>query len=149
MGVMRSSRLTPAPRKMNGTLNRLDQLEARFERLRLDLQDTQRKLTQALQQIRDGQAKYVPTGGGNANAIFWAHAPEAIAAATGSWPTLIAVNVHVGHLRRSRRHAHSWPVRRRCAGFTRTALPSGSLIPVEPTDNGTAWDAIGNSCTAV
>ncbi len=50
---------------MNGGLNRLDQLEARFERLRLDLQDTQRKLTQALQQIRDGQAKYVAPGGGN------------------------------------------------------------------------------------
>ena len=75
--------------RMNGTLNRLEQLEARFERLRLDLQDTQRKLTQALQQIRDGQARYVPTGGGGANAIFWAHAPSAIAAATGSWPTLI------------------------------------------------------------
>ncbi len=45
--------------------NRLDQLEARFERLRLDLQDTQRKLTQALQQIRNAQAKYVAPGGGS------------------------------------------------------------------------------------
>ena len=50
---------------MNGSLNRLDQLEARFERLRMELQDTQRKLTQALQQIRDGQAKFVAPGGGN------------------------------------------------------------------------------------
>jgi len=73
---------------LNGTLNRLEQLEARFERLRLDLQDCQRKLTTALQQIRDGQAKYVAPGGGSANSIFWAHAPSAIAAATGSWPTL-------------------------------------------------------------
>ncbi len=45
--------------------NRLDQLEARFERLRLDLQDTQRKLTQALQQIRNAQVKYVAPGGGS------------------------------------------------------------------------------------
>jgi hypothetical protein len=55
---------------MNGTLNRLDQLEARFERLRLEFQDTQRKLTQALQQIRDSQAKYTPPAGDGAACIF-------------------------------------------------------------------------------
>ncbi len=33
--------------------------------------------------------------------------------------------------------------------FYKDSAASGSLIPVEPTDNGTAWDAIGNSCTAV
>src|SRR5271165_1465671 len=32
--------------------------------------------------------------------------------------------------------------------FYKDSAASGSLIPVEPTDNGTAWDAIGNSCTA-
>jgi hypothetical protein len=134
---------------MNGTLNRLEQLEARFERLRLDLQDTQRKLTQALQQIRDGQARYVPTGGGSANAIFWAHAPAAIAAATGSWPTLtpstFTSDIYADQAGTLTLVASSQTVR----WFYKDSAAIGSLIPVEPTDNGTAWDAIGNSCTAV
>ncbi len=134
---------------MNGTLNRLEQLEARFERLRLDLQDTQRKLTQALQQIRDGQAMYVPTGGGSANAIFWAHAPSAIAASSGSWPTLIpstfTSDIYVDLAGTLTLVASSQTVR----WFYKDSAANGSLIPVEPTDNGTAWDAIANSCTAV
>ena len=134
---------------MNGTLNRLEQLEARFERLRLDLQDTQRKLTQALQQIRDGQARYVPTGGGGANAIFWAHAPSTIAASSGSWPMLIpstfTSDIYVDLAGTLTLVASSQTVR----WFYKDSATSGSLIPVEPTDNGTAWDAIANSCTAV
>jgi hypothetical protein len=134
---------------MNGTLNRLEQLEARFERLRLDLQDTQRKLTQALQQIRDGQARYVPTAGGGANAIFWAHAPSAIAASSGSWPTLIpstfTSDIYVDLAGTLTLVASSQTVR----WFYKDSAANGSLIPVEPTDNGTAWDAIANSCTAV
>jgi hypothetical protein len=55
---------------LNATLNRLGQLEARFERMRLDLQDCQRKLTQALQQIRDGQAKYTPSNGSGACTVY-------------------------------------------------------------------------------
>ena len=43
-------------------IDRLAQLEGRFERLLLELQDTRRKLTQAMQQIRDLQAR--PAGGG-------------------------------------------------------------------------------------
>lgn len=134
---------------MNGTLNRLEQLEARFERLRLDLQDAQRKLTQALQQIRDGQTRYVPTGGGSANAIFWAQAPSAIAAATGSWPTLtpstFTSDIYVDLAGTLTLVAGSQTVR----WFYKDTAASGSLIPVEPTDNGTAWNAIANSCTAV
>lgn len=134
---------------MNGTLNRLEQLEARFERLRLDLQDAQRKLTQALQQIRDGQSRYVPTGGGSANAILWAQAPSAIAAATGSWPTLtpstFTSDIYVDLAGTLTLVATSQTVR----WFYKDSAASGSLIPVEPTDNGTAWDAIANSCTAV
>ena len=134
---------------MNGTLNRLEQLEARFERLRLDLQDAQRKLTQALQQIRDGQARYVPTGGGGANAIFWARAPSAIAASSGSWPTLIpstfTSDIYVDLAGTLTLVASSQTVR----WFYKDSAANGSLIPVEPTDNGTAWDAIANSCTAV
>ncbi len=134
---------------MNGSLNRLDQLEARFERLRLDLQDVQRKLTQALQQLRDDQAKYVPTGGGNANAIFWAHAPSAVAAATGSWPTLspstFTSDIYIDQGGALTLAASSQTVR----WFYKDSAASGSLIPVAPTDNGANWDAIGNSCTAV
>ena len=134
---------------MNATLIRLDQLEARFERLRLDLQDVQRKLTQVLQQTRDLQAKYVPTGGGNGNSIFWAHAPSAIAAATGSWPSLtpstFTSDIYVDLGGTFAPVASSQTVR----WFYKDSAASGSLIPVAPTDNGAAWDAIGNSCTAV
>ena len=134
---------------MNGTLNRLEQLEARFERLRLDLQDCQRKLTTALQQIRDGQAKYVAPGGGSANSIFWAHAPSAIAAATGSWPTLapstFTSDIYCDVGGTFTLQASSQTVR----WFYKDSAAIDSLIPVEPTDGGTAWDAIGNSCTAV
>ena len=134
---------------MNGTLTRLEQLEARFERMRLELQDTQRKLTQALQQIRDSQARYVPTGGGSTNAIFWAHAPSAIAAATGSWPALtpstFTSDVYVDVAGTLTLAASAQTVR----WFYKDSAASGSLIPVEPTDNGNAWDAIANSCTPV
>lgn len=134
---------------MTGTLNRLEQLEARFERLRLDLQDTRRKLTQALQQIRDSQAKYLPTGGGGANAVFWAHATSAIAASSGFWPTLtpstFTSDIYVDLAGTLTLVATSQTVR----WFYKDNAATGSLIPVEPTDNGTAWDAIANSCTAV
>jgi hypothetical protein len=55
---------------LNATLNRLGQLEARFERMRLEIQDCERKLTQALQQIRDGQARYTPTDGSGACTVY-------------------------------------------------------------------------------
>ncbi len=45
---------------MNGQLNRLSDLEARFERLRIAFQQVQTQLTQALQQIRDTQNSLVP-----------------------------------------------------------------------------------------
>ncbi len=45
---------------MNGQLNRLSDLEARFERLRIAFQQVQTHLTQALQQIRDTQNSLVP-----------------------------------------------------------------------------------------
>ena len=134
---------------MNATLNRLGQLEARFERLRLDLQDCQRKLTTALQQIRDGQAKYVAPGGGSANSIFWCQAPSAIAAASGTWPdltpTTFTANIYVDQGGSLNLVASSQTVR----WFYFDSAAINTLIPVEPADNGSAWDAIGNSCTAV
>ena len=54
---------------MDGLINRLADLEGRFERSRLNIQDLQRKLTAALQQIRDLQAK--PYGGGAGAATVW------------------------------------------------------------------------------
>jgi len=134
---------------MNGTLNRLEQLEARFERLRLDLQDIQRKLTQALQQIRDGQARYTPTGGGGANAIFWCQAPSAIGPATGTWPSIapatFTADVYVDQSGTLTLVASSQTIR----WFYIDIAATGTLIPIEPTDGGANWDALGNSCTAV
>jgi len=67
---------------MNGTVIRLEQLEARFERLRLDLQDTQRKLTQALQQIRElGSHAY---GGGNGSGPYVLYLNPIVIAPGGS-----------------------------------------------------------------
>ena len=79
---------------MTGLINRLSDLEGRFERLRLENQDLQRKLTQALQQIRDGQSRYYPPPG-YGGATVW-HIPAASApviAAGGSgtadvWQTI-------------------------------------------------------------
>lgn len=51
---------------MNFQSVRLDEIEARFERLRLDIQDLQRKLAQSLQQIRDIQSNTPQGSGGGA-----------------------------------------------------------------------------------
>jgi len=77
---------------MNGTLNRLEQLDARFERLRLDLQDTQRKLTQALQQIRETGARFTPSGGVGSATVFQIPAADAIVITGGGSAT---ANVYV------------------------------------------------------
>ena len=69
---------------MSAIGTRLSQLEARYERTRLELQDVQRKLTQALQQIRDSGAKYIPTSGTGSCTIFIIPSASAIAIAAGS-----------------------------------------------------------------
>jgi type II secretory pathway pseudopilin PulG len=135
---------------MNATLNRLGQLEARFERMRLDLQDCQRKLTQALQQIRDGQAKYVPPNGSGANSVYWTQAPSGgIAAATGTWPeitpTTFAASIYIDSGGTLSLVASSQTVR----WFYEDSAAANTLVPVEPAQDSGAWDAIGNSCTAV
>lgn len=59
-------------------IERLSQLEARFERLFQENQDLRRKLTVALQQIRDLQAK--PAGGGGITGTVYFCDPVVIAA---------------------------------------------------------------------
>ncbi len=70
---------------MNGQINRLEQLEGRFERLRLELQDTQRKLTQALQQIRETGARYTGPSGASATTVW--EIPGGVAIAAGGSAT--------------------------------------------------------------
>jgi hypothetical protein len=123
---------------MNGNLNRLDQLESRFERLRLELQDVERKLTQALQQIRDQQARYIPTAGNDQCTIF-SISPVVIAAGgsvTGQTVsalqggTSVAVNT-------------SATVYNQMA--TATVATSGKTILVAPNGDGT-FTAVTQSC---
>lgn len=61
------------------------QLEARFERLLLDNQDLRRKLTQALQQIRDLQAKPAALSG-LTTAVYEAVSPGGGIAAASAGP---------------------------------------------------------------
>ncbi len=63
---------------MNGQLNRLEQLEARFERLRILVQQMQAQLLQALQQIRDTQTAICGSFPGSA-CIVWSIPPVVIA----------------------------------------------------------------------
>ncbi len=135
---------------MNGTLNRLEQLEARFERALLDIQDLRRKLTQALQQIRETGARYTPTGGNTSNSLYWATNASSVGPATGTTltgltPAEFTSNIccDVGGVMTTQ--ATSQTVR---WWYLDTAA-ANSLIPVEPTADGTAWDAIGNGCTAL
>jgi len=64
---------------MSAFLGRLDQLEARFERLLLAFQDVQRQLKQALQQIANNQMGPGGYPGGGLGTIFYI-APVVIAA---------------------------------------------------------------------
>ena len=127
----------------------LETLEYRYEQMRLALQQ-QAQIVSGLQSALANQQQggYANPSGGN-GAIFWAHAPSAIAASSGSWPTLIpstfTSDIYVDLAGTLTLVASSQTVR----WFYKDSAASGSLIPVEPTDNGTAWDAIANSCTAV
>ncbi len=131
---------------MNALVNRLLDLEARFERQRLLIQALQRQLAA----LAATPANAVSGGGsGGGGIVYWARMPSTVAAATGSWPTLspstFTSDIYVDVAGTLTLVASSQTVR----WFYKDSAASGSLIPVEPTDNGTAWDAIGNSCTAV
>jgi hypothetical protein len=127
---------------------RLAALEARFERLLLAIADLQAAIGR-VQQPEVNAAGSGQNSGGVYTPLFWAHAPSTVAAATGSWPTLtpstFTSDVYSDTAGALVLQATSQTVR----WFYKDSAASGSLIPVMPTDNGTAWDAIGNSCTPV
>lgn len=131
-------------------IERLSQLEARFERLFLENQDTRRKLTQALQQIRDTQARPVIITGGGEGVFYWIVSPG-FAAATGTSgaglsPTVatgLTVWKTVGGAQTS--HATSQTVR----WWFKDAGAVGKLVPVLAASDGSGWDAIADSCTRV
>jgi len=134
---------------MNYQAGQLNQLEARFERLIADVQALEARMARAEQQIRDTQ-----TGGGGGQGsiggtVFWARMPSSVSAASGSWPTLtpstFTSDIYADVGGTLTLQATSQTVR----WFYKDAGSSGSLVPVEPADSGTNWDAIANSCTAV
>ncbi len=134
---------------MNPLVNRLQDLEARYERLLLTVQQFARQVANLANQIQQVQGQTGGGGSGGGGTIYWARMPSAVAAATGSWPTLtpstFTSDIYVDLAGTLTRVAFSQTVR----WFYKDAGISGSLVPVEPVDSGTNWDAIANSCTAV
>jgi hypothetical protein len=137
---------------VNGLVNRLGQLEARFERLAFQVQALYGQVQALATQIAGVQQQ---TGGGQqgggSGTIYWAHTPSSVAAATGSWPTLtpstFTSDIYVDQAGTLTLAASSQTVR----WFYKDVAAAGSLVPVEPVNVGgaLAWNAIGNSCTAV
>ena len=133
---------------MNHDSTALRELEQRYERLLLSIGDIQAAIGR-LQQVAINPPASQPGGGGNGS-VYWAQAPSAIAAATGSWPTLTPTSFtsdiycEVGGTLTLQAASQTvyW--------FYKDIAAISSLIPVEPSaGGGGAWDAIGNSCTAV
>src|SRR5271157_1681211 len=132
--------------------HRLENLEARFEQwlpFVRQLIAQVANLANQLQQVQGQTGGGVNPGSGN-GAVFWAsNRSGAVSAATGSWPTLppstFTSDIYVDLAGTLTLVASSQTVR----WFYKDSAAANSLIPVEPTDNGTAWDAIANSCTAV
>ncbi len=131
---------------MNALVNRLLDFEARFERFRLIVQAIQRQLAALAATPANAISGGSTSSGGQ---LYWARMPSAISAASGSWPTLtpstFTSDIYVDVAGTLTLVASSQTVR----WFYKDAGISGSLVPVEPVDSGTNWDAIANSCTAV
>ncbi len=134
---------------MDPLLNRLQDLEARYERLLLTVQQLSRQIANLANQIQQTQGQSGGGQSGGAGTVYWARMPSAVAAATGSWPTLtpstFTSNIYADVSGTLVLQATSQTVR----WFYKDAGASGSLVPVEPVDSGANWDAIANSCTAV
>ncbi len=136
---------------MNQTSVCLRELEARFERLIVDFQAMRGQVAILNNQLQSQQSQGGnQPGSGGSGGLYWAQAPSAIAAATGSWPTLTPTSFtsdiycEVGGTLTLQAAAQTvyW--------FYKDIAAINSLIPVEPSiSGGGAWDAIGNSCTAV
>ncbi len=131
---------------MNALVNRLLDLEKRFERQRLEILRLKRQLAALAATPANAVSGYGSGGGGT---VYWARMPSAVAAATGSWPTLtpstFTSNIYADVSGTLVLQAASQIVR----WFYNDVGASGSLVPVEPVDSGANWDAVANSCTAV
>jgi hypothetical protein len=126
---------------------RLGELEGRFERMRLDLQEVQRQLITALQQIRDGQARYTAPGNGGGAGPFWCHSPG-FAAGGGSWPSITCVtgtaDIYWDQGGTMTLYLASQTVR----WWYHDTSTSGKLVACWPTSDGN-WQAVVDSCTGV
>ena|SRR5271166_3806949 len=132
---------------MNYSSLRLDQIEARFERLLQDVQALQGQMVRALQEIRD-----VQTGGGGGSGtttpLYFATNSGSVGPATGSTLTGITpagftsdVYTNVGGalvLQATSATVNWWYL---------DTLPANSIVPVLPTANAATWDAIAAGCT--
>ena len=134
----------------NSMITRLRELEARFERLLFDFQGFKAQVASLINQVQTQQSGGGgPQNGGGGGGLFWAHAPSTIAAATGSWatisPTTFTSDIYADVGGTLALQASSQTVN----WFYKDSAAINSLIPVEPINGGSAWTAIGNSCTAV
>jgi hypothetical protein len=133
---------------MQALLNRLYALEGRFERLRASVDELTRKVTQALQRIRELQQ--TPSGGGapTPTVALWCKTPGSVAAATGSFPTLTASSFTADIYKDAGGTltlvASSATVR----WWYKDTAAASKLVPVLPNGDGT-YNALAESCTAV
>jgi hypothetical protein len=134
---------------MNALNTRLKELEARFERLIVDHQLLKTQIAALNNQLQALQGQGGNGQGGGWGQLYWAHAASGISAATGSWPTITPAtftsDIYADVGGTWAKQATSQTVR----WFYKDTAAANSLVPVVPCDGGTAWDAIGNSCTAV
>ncbi len=136
---------------MNGQLNRLGDLEGRFERLRLDVQALQTQMAMALQQIRDQQQG---GGGGSSGAtpVYWTMNTAAVGPATTTGaspaditPATFTGNIYVDQGGTLTQVASGATVR----SFYLDTIAANSLIPVEPAGDQMAWNTIAAGCTTL
>jgi hypothetical protein len=134
---------------VNALIARMEQLEARFERLRIQFLQAQADIARALQQIRDLQ-----TGGGGGSSVqtplYWATNSGSVSAASGTTlpgltPTTFTSSIYTNvsgtlTLQATSQTVYWWYL---------DSLPANSIVPVEPSNSGTTWDAIANGCTAL
>lgn len=130
-------------------MDRLSELEARFERLRLDFQDVRRQLTAVMQQLRDLQARAMGSYTGAAGVFYFVVSPG-FSAATGTSPSL-SPNVQTGLTvykdvnGTQTQHLTGQTVR----WFYKDAGSAGKLVAVVPSADGASWDALLDSCTRI
>jgi len=137
---------------MNGMLNRVGQLEARFERLLTLIADLQGQLTNLQGQVRALQMNTGGGGAGGQNAVYWTMNTAAVgpATTTGASPTNITPatftgNIYVDQGGTLTQVARGATVR----SFYLDTIAANSLIPVEPAGDQMAWNTIAAGCTTL